>query len=277
MGRYRRPITPALIAALIQEGRGQGHGSSYLPWLTARDVPSNGRVVRILSWTANRIHHLLSGAEEWFFYILDWAVSVKDIREQYPMPLSDTVEIAERLGIDHPHYGKGNNYSVMTIDFLIDFVVDGILHTCARSIKRSKDQLSESRTIEKLEIERTWCAEHNLDWGLATENEIPIIAAENIKIVHKFLTLDSYSLKQKNIERLEEVILPQLSSSLALSELCMWADERLGLPLGSGLVTVKHLIANRKWLIDMNVPFDTGKPLCVINTDSLLQKGRKLA
>ena len=35
----------------IKEGRGQGEGENYKPWLTIQDFPSMGRVTRVFGWT----------------------------------------------------------------------------------------------------------------------------------------------------------------------------------------------------------------------------------
>ena len=53
----------AKIARFRKEGRGEGFGADYKPWLTARDVPSRGRSHRVLGVTTGRVHHLLSDIE----------------------------------------------------------------------------------------------------------------------------------------------------------------------------------------------------------------------
>ena len=64
----------------IKEGRGQGTLADYLPWLTIHDLASLGVVSRVLGFTTGRIHHLLSGYETAFFYILDASPKALDIR-----------------------------------------------------------------------------------------------------------------------------------------------------------------------------------------------------
>nr|MBF4275598.1 heteromeric transposase endonuclease subunit TnsA [Vibrio anguillarum] len=44
----------------IKEGRGNGCDSGYLPWITVRDVPSDGRSHRVFGHKSQRTHHLLS-------------------------------------------------------------------------------------------------------------------------------------------------------------------------------------------------------------------------
>ncbi len=48
------------IEQWIKEGRGQGEGKEYKPWLTIQDFPSMGRVTRVFGWTTQRIHHFFS-------------------------------------------------------------------------------------------------------------------------------------------------------------------------------------------------------------------------
>src|SRR5713101_3462125 len=69
----------------IKEGRGQGRGANYLPWLYIHDVPSRGRAWRTKGWKTGRPHHLLSDLEHDYQLIQDWDPSVIDIREQYPL------------------------------------------------------------------------------------------------------------------------------------------------------------------------------------------------
>jgi len=51
----------------IQEGRGQGEGKDYKPWLTVQDFPSKGRVSRVFGWKTKRIHHFFYGFGDTIF------------------------------------------------------------------------------------------------------------------------------------------------------------------------------------------------------------------
>lgn len=44
----------------LKKGIGQGHGKDYKPWLTVRDVPSQGLSTRVRGWKTGRVHHFLS-------------------------------------------------------------------------------------------------------------------------------------------------------------------------------------------------------------------------
>src|SRR5262249_38639608 len=60
MVRQRYGFDEAKIKRFRKEGRGQGRGAEYRPWLTVRDVPSRRRSHRLHGLTADRVHHLLS-------------------------------------------------------------------------------------------------------------------------------------------------------------------------------------------------------------------------
>lgn len=100
---YRRwSVDEDKIARLYKEGRGQGRGADYRPWLAIYDVASRGRSHRVVGYKTGRIHHFLSDIEWRLFMHLDWCDGVTDIREQFPLERCETSRIAEGLGIRHP-------------------------------------------------------------------------------------------------------------------------------------------------------------------------------
>lgn len=112
-------LTQAQIDRRLKDGRGQGQGSDYKPFIYTRDVSSLGRSHRLPGSKTRRLHHLLSDLELAIFLTLDRSPHVTDIREQFPMRVEDTVRIAEELGLPHGCY-KGTP-QVLTSDFLVDF------------------------------------------------------------------------------------------------------------------------------------------------------------
>ena len=82
--------TEAKIARYVKEGRGQGELSTYKPWLTIQDVPSSGRVHRVMGWKTEREHHFLSDMRWCIMLILLFVfgksrVSFKLAQRQYSM------------------------------------------------------------------------------------------------------------------------------------------------------------------------------------------------
>ncbi len=77
--------TRAKFEQFKKEGRGEGTGCKYKPWLTAQDFPTKGRMTRIFGWKSGRMHDFFSDNETRFFYLLEWSDVVVDIREQFPL------------------------------------------------------------------------------------------------------------------------------------------------------------------------------------------------
>ena len=119
MAKNRSRWSESVYRKRLKEGRGQGELSSYKPWITIHDLASQGYSTRIFSHKTNRIHHLLSHNELYYFCLLEWSEHVRDIREQFPMRLTETLEIAANAGIKHPWDNRSRFPYVMTTDFLI--------------------------------------------------------------------------------------------------------------------------------------------------------------
>ncbi|TVQ57973.1 MAG: hypothetical protein EA355_03075 [Rhodobacteraceae bacterium] len=125
--------TEEKIQKRFAEGFGRGVGRDYKPWLTVgRSAPSVGSSNRSGARTTGRVHHYLSDTERNAFLIYDWAASVVDIREQFPLDRGETRAIAEAMGVRHPTYPGTAVPVVMTTDFLLDTVVDGRTMQAAR-------------------------------------------------------------------------------------------------------------------------------------------------
>jgi hypothetical protein len=262
MAKRDRSTTEKKIEKAIEDGRGKGQGAEYKPWLTIRDVPSLGMATRIKGWKTNRVHHLLSKMELHYFYTLEWSDAVIDIREQYPLlPLERTLEISKSLGIKHPVDPKSQTPIVMTTDFLITVNTLKGQEIRARTIKSSSEL--KGRTIEKFAIEQQFYNEQEIDWGIVTDIEKPNIFIRNIewlynaKSLENFKVIDINKLNRISLHLFEDLI----NSKESLSFICLSSDEKYGLKPGTCLFTVKHMLANKRWLVDMNNEID---PLCKV-------------
>lgn len=85
MAKSQQSLSEHQIARRIKDGRGQGFGKKYQPWLYVQDVPSEGRSHRIYSHKTCRVHHLLSDLELTAFLVFEWSPDISDIREQFPL------------------------------------------------------------------------------------------------------------------------------------------------------------------------------------------------
>lgn len=124
MARRRYVFDEQRVQKFIAQGRGQGQGPTYKPWLQIQDVPSLGRSHRPYGIKTRRVHHFLSDGEWKSFLKFEADPSVVDIREQFPMDRLQTLRAAMKLGYKHPITLDGTPY-VMTVDFLITRRVEG--------------------------------------------------------------------------------------------------------------------------------------------------------
>jgi hypothetical protein len=181
MAKRSQGWTEAKINKYQKEGRGQGEGINYIPWLSIQNVPSNGRVHRIKGFKTSRIHHLLSDLERDYFYLLEWSDAVLDIREQYPLNREMTMNIADELNIRHPKDNVTQTPIVMTTDFLITLRFESNVFHIATTIKPAAN-LDELRIQEKFEIEREYWERYNVHWSIVTESDLPKVMCRNIGI-----------------------------------------------------------------------------------------------
>lgn len=267
MSHTKHQNTGKAIAKRVADGRGQGRGPNYKPWLRVHEVPSKGKSTRIKGWKTGREHHLLSQLETDYFYMVEWSEQVIDIREQFPLELSETQEIASRCGVVHPTNPKSKEPVVMTTDFVI--TVGSTLNPVeqARTVKYANDLASE-RTLQKLEIERIYWEVRGIDWKIVTEQQIPKIVVENVEWIHPRYDLSGYTgLSESSISRIERTVRPMImSQKKPLAVLTAECDDRLGVPPGTTLTVVRHLLATRQWRININLPIDPSQSLQLLDT-----------
>ncbi|MGK0272766.1 MAG: hypothetical protein ACI88H_003442 [Cocleimonas sp.] len=253
-------------AKWIKQGRGSGHGVNYLPWLTVRDLPSRGRSSRVFGHKSTRTHHLLSDLELAVFFILEWDLSVTDIREQFPLNLKDTQSIARNAQIKHP-VNRGVQ-QIMSSDFLVN---TNILTKpkFALQAKYAAD-LEDPRTIEKIEIERQFWKLKSIPWFIVTENDISKVIVENITWL--------YPAKRDEIDLdtlIERIHFYQQSfknhQTKTIITFSKFLDNAYSLEEGDTLFELRQLLAHRCFEFDINIPIRKLKisELCLANYDAL--------
>jgi hypothetical protein len=273
MAKRQRKTDQAVINKRTKEGRGQGKGADYKPWLHIQDVPSNGLVHRIRGWKTQREHHFLSTLECDYFYVLEWSPLVCDVREQYPLlPLTETLALAEKCGFRHPTDPKTKEPIVMTTDFIVTVARETGETDLARTIKPSA-KLQSQRVLEKLEVERCYWRARNVDWGIVTEHEIPRVFAKNVKLVHGYLQVaDRLSYTEKEINGIASVLTEcMVEAKASLRHAAADCDRRLGCEPGTSLTIAYHLLARRSWRVDMSIPIEPGKTLVLVNAGEFSQ------
>ncbi len=252
------------IEKRIKDGRGQGVGLEYKPWLTIQDVSSLGRSTRLKGIKIPRQYEFLSDLERNYFYLLEFSDSVVDIREQYPLlPIEETLVIANELGIKHPINPKTKEPEVITTDFVITTREDLKQVDVARTLKYKKDLIKE-RVLEKFEIERVYWERQGIDWGIVTENEVHKTMATNIAFVHGYTDLkDIEGFEDTSVSDIEEwsvyLIGKLLSEELTVRGIAHQFDKTHGLLTGSGITLFKHLIITKTIEIDLLKKLDVNQ------------------
>ena len=253
----------AWIVGLIYEHAKDGRGPNHIRRvLEEREIPcptwwnrqKGLRNVRTKFERENpgRVHHLMSNNELAYFYVLDWSEVVTDIREQYPLlDLELAVELAAQAGIKYPT-DKASGYPyVLTCDFMIS-TVNGLM---ARTIKMTAE-LSNARTLEKLEIERRYWKEKNIDWKIITEKEISYQKAKNIEWIFSSHTTGVASYMPCVTEAKNSLLEMLFSGEYSILEATQAVEREHSLAAGVGIQLLKELILNKKIIFNLNEPLD---------------------
>lgn len=243
-------LTQKQIDKRLKEGRGQGLGASYKPFIYTYEVSSLGRSHRLFGKTSQRMHHLLSDLELAVFLTLDWLPQVTDIREQFPLRPLDTVELALDAGISHAKF-KGVN-QVLSSDFVVD-TLDPNFSQFAIQAKYT-EHLKLPQTIERLELERRYWASKKIPWYLITEKQISKIVFNNIQWLYPAQKEELanedlqhyYTLFCHEFEKAPEKSIIKIAQSL---------DMAYDLESGLSLYWLRNLLARRFFVFDINQPY----------------------
>ena len=260
----------------IQEGRGQGEGKEYKPWLTIQDYPSMGRATRIFGWTTQRIHHFFSDSQLKYFYLLDWEEKVVDIREHYPLlDLETVLEDTADLKLDKFIDKKTKEPYILTTTFLITLLNhDRQKSFAARSIKYASE-LSKKTTIEKLEIERRYWTAKGINWGIVTNKDINDVRAKNIEWIHSAMTSDDCNgLSRDEFDDLLDGLLYRLiDNQQNIREIISRFEKDYSLDAGAGLLLFKHLIAGRRIVVNIDKPINLNESGSSLRLPEISGKG----
>lgn len=248
----------------LKDGRGQGRGEDYIPFIQANDnkVASEGWLTRTPGWHSNRIHHTLSKYEFQYLLMQEWAEPIIDIREQYPLPIEETQRIARKLNIRHPHL-DGHDV-VLSSDFMLTSIDRKDLEIELPRTVKPTYKLSK-RTLELFEIERRFYQENGLHWKVVYDTGRPINFIKNIDWLHDAKRPDIRpGLDSQVVEMVAKPIFERLrknGTAISISKSCLKCDAHIGLEPGTSMFMVKHMLANKRWIADMNVRIRESAPL----------------
>jgi hypothetical protein len=163
----------------IKRGRGKGEFEYYLPWIFPYELAGTGRGHKKRGWLIDRLYALLSDLELYFLINIEWEDdTIIDIREQYPLPIKDTLVIAKNFGYIHPSKDRKEN-NVMSTDVFVIKEIGGTYKCFAYAVK-PLEELKDKRVKEKLAIEAKYWEELGVPWNIITEENINIEQAKNL-------------------------------------------------------------------------------------------------
>jgi hypothetical protein len=241
-------------AKKLSEKRGSGIGTDYIPFHRINDFSSSGESVRVKGAKTSRIHHLLSGLEFLTFQTFDWSPHVVDIREHFPLSISETVVLADELGIKHPAFS--GELKVITTNFLIDLHGGNKL---ALNVLYKKD-LSKKRNLEKLQLEKSYWEKKGVKWLVVTEDQFTSELKENMSWIRPFVDLDDLD-KIQLISDMQNFLLTRLKKggSKSLLKYCGELDDYYEMLPGSHLEMLRKAVASKLVNVPLSVSFHSWK------------------
>jgi hypothetical protein len=251
MPRRKRCFNQNTHEKRLKEGRGQGDGANYQPYIRVQDISSLGQSNRDFGLTTNRQHDYLSKLEHRSHLIYDIS-KLLDIKEQKDIPLELSLEIARKCGIRHPADRRTKVPIPLTIDLVLTIPRPVGSVTIARSVKYTRD-LWKPRVIEKLELERRSCKQLYADWGIITEIDFNWGLVKNILWSYKFREVRSlYPLRPDGVRIISKTLTAKvLAQDDPLCEAALLCDRDFELRRGTSLSIARHLVASGQWVVDM--------------------------
>lgn len=203
--RRRERLVLKKLYQCIRAGYGQGHGSSYEPWLRLRRKNPSPESNQVVMWMPilNRVAHFFSRGEYHTALLLLW-LCVCDLREQYPIwPLAhphplvgargaETLQlpfsrgllsIAQEAGIDHGYEIGTRQPYIATLDIVVTVPAADGLKLAIFSSKPITDPNVDVkwRTLERLELERRYSAEISSNYHVSSSALVPTLMAGQLE------------------------------------------------------------------------------------------------
>lgn len=249
--------TKEKLEKYLKEGRGQGIGKDYIPWNFTYNYSSKGRVSRIHGIKTGRIHHLHSDNQYRAFLLFEFNSSVIDIRESFPLLDADEViDEKEDLHFDKFMDKETKEPYVLTTNFLLTVKDEyGEEKDIARTVKNTTE-LKRNITFEKMEIERRYWQQKEIDWKVITEKQLPRQLAKNIEWIRETLLVGSEGELDKDDLSVTMMRFILENDELPLKEVLKIFDKKEGLQKGSGLFLFRYLIAKKELATDLTKRID---------------------
>lgn len=253
-----REWNDSTIKRFLKEGRGQGEGTTYKPWLQVQDIASQGRSTRIFSSKSQRVIHLLSDLQLYYWYLLEFDNTVLDVREQFPLLDFHEMNISVDQELERKLFNaKTNVPHVFIVSFMVKRIDENNNPFYEARVIKSSTEFAKKATISRLELLRRYFEKKQLDFGIVTEKNINKQLSRNIGWMLTAYDIQDYPALVGNFSFLKKDFLYYLSDqSDTFQRIFQRIEKNYHLDEGLGLILFKHLIATKQINMDLSRKID---------------------
>ncbi|MCR5448822.1 MAG: TnsA endonuclease N-terminal domain-containing protein [Solobacterium sp.] len=176
------------------EKRGTGEGANYKPWIQTGEFGSLGTTATPIDWITGRQVHLESQPEHLAWYILRFNPYVIDVREQVPLQLDITLELADQLHIQHPLDSKTHKPVTISTDLLVTTNSGDLMAYSVKASLPGPKEDGAKRLYEKLRLEHEYWKRQHIKFFIINGETINRTYAHNIRLVTAFYNLPENAL-----------------------------------------------------------------------------------
>jgi hypothetical protein len=281
--RRSKVMTKKKLEKKILSGAGQCHGSKYESWLTIRRKNTSPDSNQVVSWMPmlNRVAHYLSLGEYQTALLLLW-LGIQDLREQFPLwpvshphPLTGAngtkdlklkwspgmLVIAKQARIKHGVEVGTHIPYVATIDLMATVKLSDRVKLFGFSSKAILDDLGDMkfRTLERLEMERSYMADINESYYVIDSELVPDIMAGQLDHWMTYSTTESLGEISQHTAGFANYL--NSNTDLSISEGVEMASENLSISLDSAWLLFRHCAWTQLIDIDPTVQVLTSYPI----------------
>jgi hypothetical protein len=247
--------TEERITDRFAEGRGQGGGENYIPWVWVQEFSSNANQTRIPSARLKRTIHTFSYLERAMHLWHEYS-GYLDYREQFPMDRRITLGAAKHLGVRHPTYPTSRAPTVMMLDTIVFKRDDNGKAVVEAWDAKPKEKLANTRIRDKLLLHKAFCAYIGIEHSTFTESTLPRQMVDSIEWARGGLPVEGEALPYPRFLEVESRRLLQWLRTKhhkgAVDVLCAAWDEINDFERGTSLRLFKLLL----WSKQVYVPLD---------------------
>lgn len=249
---HRKSITKKEVDKRVAAGRGDVEKcgcDDYKPFYDSMDISVHGKRFEIRDPFTGITHHGRSALEAKIIILLSWLRPARICTQIYLDRLR-TDAIYKELGYQVP-----TGPLPLTEDVVYSIINDHQERRFAIGAKYVRD-LEEESLARNLEVRRVFWNSMNIPWTVLTERDIPLTLIREIMFLRDYYDIENHGVSRDKLEFAQKQLTEQIVTNpngLPLNEISIALDKKLSANLDSGdsLVIAYHLIATKKWRLDL--------------------------